>query len=59
MIHLFADPEFWVLLAVVVFAAIVWKPVRRVVETVCVHAICRLKPIPMSGKPSSVPPITL
>ena len=31
MIHLFADPEFWVLLAVVVFAAIVWKPVRRFV----------------------------
>jgi F-type H+-transporting ATPase subunit b len=29
MMHLFADPEFWVLLAVVVFAAIVWKPVRR------------------------------
>jgi F-type H+-transporting ATPase subunit b len=27
--HLFADPEFWVLLAVVVFAAIVWKPMRR------------------------------
>jgi F-type H+-transporting ATPase subunit b len=31
VIHLFADPEFWVLLAVVVFAAIVWKPVRRFV----------------------------
>ena len=29
MMHLFADPEFWVLLAVLVFAAIVWKPVRR------------------------------
>ena len=29
MMHLFADPEFWVLLAVVVFAAVVWKPVRR------------------------------
>jgi F-type H+-transporting ATPase subunit b len=29
--HLFADPEFWVLLAVVVFAAIVWKPMRRYV----------------------------
>jgi F-type H+-transporting ATPase subunit b len=29
--HLFADPEFWVLLAVVVFAAAVWKPARRAV----------------------------
>lgn len=29
MMHLFADPEFWVLVAVLVFAAIVWKPVRR------------------------------
>jgi len=29
--HLLADGEFWVLLAVVVFAAIVWKPVRRTV----------------------------
>ena len=29
--HLFADPEFWVFLAVVVFAAIVWKPARRYV----------------------------
>ena len=29
--HLFADPEFWVLLAVVVFAILVWKPVRRAV----------------------------
>jgi F-type H+-transporting ATPase subunit b len=27
--HLFADPEFWVLLAVLAFAVIVWKPVRR------------------------------
>ena len=27
--HLFADPEFWVLLAVVVFAAVVWKPARK------------------------------
>ena len=31
MMHLFADPEFWVLLAVVVFAIVVWKPVRRAV----------------------------
>ena len=31
MMHLLADGEFWVLLAVVVFAAIVWKPVRRTV----------------------------
>ncbi len=29
--HLFADPEFWVLLAVVVFAIVVWKPARRAV----------------------------
>ena len=27
--HLFADPEFWVLLAVAIFAAIVWKPASR------------------------------
>jgi F-type H+-transporting ATPase subunit b len=27
--HLFADPEFWVLLAVLAFAVIVWKPARR------------------------------
>ena len=29
--HLLADGEFWVLLAVVVFAAAVWKPMRRTV----------------------------
>jgi F-type H+-transporting ATPase subunit b len=29
--HLFADAEFWVLLAVVIFAIMVWKPVRRAV----------------------------
>ena len=29
--HLFADPEFWVFLAVVVFAIAVWKPARRAV----------------------------
>jgi F-type H+-transporting ATPase subunit b len=29
--HLFADPEFWVLLAVVAFAIVVWKPARRAV----------------------------
>src|SRR5204863_1170014 len=29
--HLLSDAEFWVLLAVVIFAAGVWKPVRRVV----------------------------
>jgi len=29
--HFFADPEFWVLLAVVVFAIVVWKPARRAV----------------------------
>jgi F-type H+-transporting ATPase subunit b len=27
--HLFADPEFWVLLAVAIFAVIVWKPASR------------------------------
>ncbi|MGH7113498.1 MAG: F0F1 ATP synthase subunit B [Stellaceae bacterium] len=29
MPHLFRDPEFWVLVAVLVFIAIVWKPGRR------------------------------
>ncbi len=29
MAHFFKDPEFWVLVAVVVFIAIVWKPGRR------------------------------
>jgi F-type H+-transporting ATPase subunit b len=29
MVHLFADAEFWVLLAVVVFIIVVWKPARR------------------------------
>ena len=29
MMHVLADPEFWVLLAVLVFIAIVWKPMRR------------------------------
>jgi F-type H+-transporting ATPase subunit b len=27
--HLLADGEFWVLVAVIVFAAVVWKPARR------------------------------
>ena len=27
--HLFADPEFWVLVAAVIFAAGVWKPARN------------------------------
>ncbi len=31
MTHLLADGEFWVLLAVVVFAAVAWKPMRRTV----------------------------
>ena len=31
MMHLFADPEFWVLLAVVVFVIVVWRPARRAV----------------------------
>ncbi len=29
MPHLFKDPEFWVLVAVVIFIVIVWKPGRR------------------------------
>src|SRR5271166_3824438 len=29
--HLFGEPEFWVLLAVVVFVVGVWKPARRVI----------------------------
>jgi F-type H+-transporting ATPase subunit b len=29
--HLLADPEFWVLLAVVIFAALVWKPMRQTI----------------------------
>ena len=31
MMHLVADPEFWVLLAVVIFAIVMWKPMRRAV----------------------------
>jgi len=31
MAHLFGDPEFWVLLAVVIFLIVVWKPTRRAV----------------------------
>ena len=31
MMHLLHDPEVWVLLAVAIFAAIVWKPARRYV----------------------------
>ena len=27
--HLFADPEFWVLVAAVIFVAVVWKPARK------------------------------
>jgi F-type H+-transporting ATPase subunit b len=38
--HLFADPEFWVLLAVLAFAVIVWKPARRyIVGTLDEHAM--------------------
>ena len=29
--HLLADPEFWVLLAVIIFAAAVWKPMRQAI----------------------------
>ena len=29
MMHLFADPEFWVLVAAVIFVAAVWKPARK------------------------------
>jgi F-type H+-transporting ATPase subunit b len=31
MAHLFADPEFWVLIAVVIFAVVVWKPAKRTI----------------------------
>jgi F-type H+-transporting ATPase subunit b len=31
MAHLFADAEFWVLLAVVIFIVAVWKPARRAI----------------------------
>jgi len=31
MAHLFGDPEFWVLLAVVIFIVIVWKPAKRAI----------------------------
>ena len=27
--HLFADPEFWVLVAAVLFVAAVWKPAKK------------------------------
>ena len=27
--HLFADPEFWVLVAALIFVAVVWKPARK------------------------------
>jgi F-type H+-transporting ATPase subunit b len=29
MMHIFAEPEFWVLAAVLIFLALVWKPVGR------------------------------
>ncbi len=29
MMHLLADPEFWVLVAAVIFVAAVWKPARK------------------------------
>ncbi len=29
MMHLFADPEFWVLVAAVIFVAVVWKPAKK------------------------------
>jgi F-type H+-transporting ATPase subunit b len=31
MAHLFSDPEFWVLLAVVIFVIAVWKPAKRAI----------------------------
>lgn len=31
MTHLLADPEFWVLLAVIIFAVAVWKPMRNAI----------------------------
>jgi F-type H+-transporting ATPase subunit b len=29
MMHIFAEPEFWVLVAVLIFVALVWKPAKR------------------------------
>jgi F-type H+-transporting ATPase subunit b len=31
MTHLFGDPEFWVLLAVVIFVIAVWRPAKRAI----------------------------
>ena len=31
MPHLFSDPEFWVIVALVIFFAVVWKPGRRAI----------------------------
>ena len=31
MPHLFSDPEFWVMVALVIFFAVVWKPGRRAI----------------------------
>ena len=31
MMDLFADPEFWVLVAAVIFVAVIWKPARKAV----------------------------
>ena len=31
MLHLLLDPEFWVLIAVVIFAVVVWKPASRAI----------------------------
>jgi F-type H+-transporting ATPase subunit b len=30
MPHVFADPEFWVLVAVIVLIAVLWKPLKRI-----------------------------
>jgi|SRR5580700_541111 F-type H+-transporting ATPase subunit b len=41
--HLLRDPEFWVLVAVVVFAIAVWKPARRAVVGMLDQRTMRIK----------------
>ena len=41
--HLLRDPEFWVLVAVVVFAIAVWKPARRAVVGMLDQRAMRIK----------------
>ena len=46
--HLLSDAEFWVLLAVVIFAAGVWKPVRRFVVGTLDHRAKAHEPVGLS-----------